>query len=670
MRPTPRTLLLLLFAAVLLVYANHFNNAFHFDDSHTVTDNPYIRSLSNLPKIFTDSSTFSVLPTSRVYRPIVTASLALDYWVGGGLKPFAYHLSTFLWYLVQLALMFLLFRHVFDLAAPNPHNALAAFFAAAWYGVHPAMAETVNYVIQRGDLYSTLGVIAALYLYAAVPTARRLHIYLIPPALALLSKPPALIFPAILFAYLWLFDDPPAGPQSKRLAAVSRQCLPSLALTIALAILQAKMLTATFVPTTGSPFDYRITQPFIALRYFIEFFAPLWLSADTDRVPFTSPFDPAALAGFLFVILLIAACRWLARRRQTRPAAFGIIWFLLALFPTSIFPLAEVENDHRMFFPFVGLSLAVTWLAALALRRLPKLSPAAIAAAAACLLCAYGWGAHQRNQVWRTEESLWLDVTEKSPTNGRGLMNYGLTQMAKGDYFRALVYLERALNYTPNYFTLETNLGIANGALHLDADADRHFQRAIALAPADSLAHFYRGRWLWQANRPAEAIAELKTASSMNSGNLEPQYFLMQMYAAQHDWPAVRETANQVLAIVPGDSAAAGYLSRAQSGATDLQVAEQTAHAAPTPENFLNLSHLYHHAGRYQACIEAAQQALKLRPDYAEAWNNIAAAYEALSQWPQAIQASREAVRLKPDFQLARNNLAFSESKLKQSQQP
>ena len=39
---------------------------------------------------------------------------------------------------------------------------------------------------------------------------------------------------------------------------------------------------------------------------------------------------------------------------------FGLLWFVIALAPTSSFiPLAEVMNDHRMYFPYVGLVLAV-----------------------------------------------------------------------------------------------------------------------------------------------------------------------------------------------------------------------------------------------------------------------------------------------------------------------
>jgi hypothetical protein len=49
-----------------------------------VVDNPTIRSLHNVPRFLTDASTFSVLPANQTYRPMVSASLALDYALGHG----------------------------------------------------------------------------------------------------------------------------------------------------------------------------------------------------------------------------------------------------------------------------------------------------------------------------------------------------------------------------------------------------------------------------------------------------------------------------------------------------------------------------------------------------------------------------------------------------------
>src|SRR5262249_38320965 len=151
-----------------------------------------------------------------------------------------------------------------------------------------------------------------------------------------------------------------------------------------------------------------------------------------------------------------------------------------ALAPTSLMPLAEVANDHRMFFPFVGLVLAVFWTLRLAL---PRIGSRAAAALLLVVFAAEIAGTRARNQVWLTEESLWHDVTVKSPQNGVGQMNYGVSVLTRGDYAGALPYLQRAQELMPDYYSAELNLGVAYGGLGRDAEAERQFERAIRLAP-------------------------------------------------------------------------------------------------------------------------------------------------------------------------------------------
>lgn len=613
-------------AAVLLVavcaaYVNHFGNGFHFDDFHAVNNNPAIRSLTNLPAFFTDVTTSSVLPSNRAWRPLVTASFAFDYWMGGGLNPVAFHAVTFLLYLLQVSLLFLLFERMFELARPERGNRIPAAFAAACYGLHPACAETVNYVSQRAELYSTLGVVAALYLYIARPGWRRYGLYLLPLAAAELSKAPALIFPALLVAYLFLFERPSSLETVRALA-------PAVGLTAVIAVLLAKMTPATFVAGASSPLGYRLTQPYVALRYFGSFFLPVRLSADTDLGPVSSVFEPQALAGFAFLAVLLTVAVLCSGRRRNAPAVFGLWWFLLALAPTSLFALAEVENDHRMFFPFVGLAMSVTWTLILAFERVPRriLVPAALLVLAACT-----YGTYRRNQVWKDESSLWADVVMKSPRNGRGLMNYGVTLLGKGDIQGALRYFERALAYTPNYNLLQINLGVAYGQLLRDDEAERHFQRAIALTPGDALPYYYYARWLNSRGRMQEAWTRARTGAELNPGDLDIQNLI------------------------------ASILARSKGRDEELARMEQAALARPMAETYLGLSLRYHQLGRYADCIRLAREALKLKPDYAEAYNNIAASHESLGEWDLAIEAAREALRLKPGFALARNNLAWSE---------
>jgi tetratricopeptide (TPR) repeat protein len=84
-----------------------------------------------------------------------------------------------------------------------------------------------------------------------------------------------------------------------------------------------------------------------------------------------------------------------------------------------------------------------------------------------------------------------------------------------------------------------------------------------------------------------------------------------------------------------------------------------------TPEGYLTRSLVFFRQGRYDESLKAAQSALHLRPNYAEAWNNIAAADNAMSRWADGIEAAEHAIRLKPDFQLAKNNLSWAQSQLK-----
>ncbi|HVY91761.1 MAG TPA: hypothetical protein VHA14_03390 [Bryobacteraceae bacterium] len=541
-------------AIVTAVYGNHFHNGFHFDDFHAVTTNPYIRDLRNIPLIFRDADTFSTLPANRGWRPLVTSSLAVDYAIARGLRPGYFQASDFFWFAVQLCLMFPLFRHILDFARPAPVNRWIALFATALYGVHPVMAETVNYIIQRGDIYSTLGVVAGLLLYIRWPHRRNQGLYLIPVLLGLLSKPPALVFPAILFTYLMLFED------AKPLRALARS-MPALLLAAGMGVLSSAMTPKSYDPGAWPAFDYRITQFLVTLRYFRSFFLPLWLSADTDHVAEASIFHGYVWAGFLFVMALLALAVWCSRRQVLRPIAFGIYWYFLALLPTSLFALAEVENDHRMYFPYVGLVLSVVYAAALLLRpenSRPRLIASSVLGV--LILAVAGYGTTRRNAVWYDEESLWYDVTLKSPTNGRGLMNYGLTQMEKGDYVRALSYFTRAETYTPDYYVLEINLGIANGALNNDAEAERHFARSLELAPQDAQALYFYAVWLRQKDRYNEAIQALESDIQYNPAYLDARYLLMHIYHDLGDNANLDRVARELLAEFPSDEVAQTWL--------------------------------------------------------------------------------------------------------------
>jgi tetratricopeptide (TPR) repeat protein len=657
--------------AVCAAYANHFHNSFHFDDSHSVVNNIYVRDLHNIPLFFKDARTASSLPANQTWRPVLMTSLAIDYYLAHGTSDTLwFHISTFFWFLVQLVLMFFLFRDVFDAAAPGPANQYLALFGATWYGLHPAIAETVNYICQRADLLSTVGVVAGMVMYIRLPRLRKFGLYLIPVAIGSMAKAPAVVFCGILLLYIFFFEED--GRWNRLWPAVWRS-IPAIVVCVVFAYLNVKMVSKSFAPTYMSAQAYWITQPYVILRYFRSFFMPLWLSADTDLSPLPSWTDPPALLGFGFCIALLLAAVWAMKRRENRPIALGIFWFFGALAPTSVFVLSEVENDHRMFFPFVGLMFSVVWAAFLLVSRWMSRQPAerrktaivAIQAVTVVLLLAYGVGTWQRNKVWHTEDSLWQDVTIKSPLNGRGWMNYGLTKMGHGDFAGALADYTRAAVYAPNYYFLEINTAIDLGALGRNQESEPHFRRAIELQPNEAQTYYFYAVWLSAQGRTPEAIQNAKSAMAVNPDYIDARHLLMSIYTQQGNAVALRELAQATLKLAPNDAASLSYLSRSSNLVAQTAVTAAQVDAHPTPEGYLNLSLQYHQAGKYQECIDAAHKALRLKPNYPEAYNNIAAAYEAMSMWDPAIEAAQQALRLQPDYQLAKNNLAWSISQKK-----
>jgi tetratricopeptide (TPR) repeat protein len=60
--------------------------------------------------------------------------------------------------------------------------------------------------------------------------------------------------------------------------------------------------------------------------------------------------------------------------------------------------------------------------------------------------------------------------------------------------------------------------------------------------------------------------------------------------------------------------------------------------------------------GRYQSAVDDFNEAIRLKPDYADAYNNRGGAYFKLRRYQLAVKDFNEAIRLKPDYADAYNN--------------
>jgi tetratricopeptide (TPR) repeat protein len=731
--------------ALFGIYYNHFDNAFHFDDSHTIVENIYIRDIKKNAKLyFTDARTITPLTANQMYRPVIPFSYGVDYWVsyqlGKGLgdeleamekagkmntpeykalvdkavaspyitrkndqpKPLTFHWSNFFWYLVQGVLMYFFIARLFALSGEGRYMRFFAMFATFLYMFHTINAETINYVCARSDSYSTMLVVMAFVVYQYWPSGRKYFLYLIPMILGILAKASALMFAPLLIVYVVLIEQQISLTDILKSTTWQKIFKPAVLLptvisfvfTILAYALVMHKTPKTYMPSVLTVGQYITTEVYVAFLYFIEFFAPIHLSADSDMLAFPKS-DPRFFVGLLFILALLGGSFLLTKRKELRPIAFGLFWYFLALLPSSsIQPFAEVLNDHRMYFPNIGLAISVVWVLYLLFKKYEQkiLDSGAmkgiLTTLAVLVIAGYGYGTYQRNIVWDNDESLWYDVTVKSPKNGRGLMNYALTQYnksfeysAKGDKATAIQYLNNAikyynmgLKYNPYYTYLHINIALAYDALGLQEgnpakyykDIDDHFKLGQKYAGNFYGGYYFYANWLWKQGRKEEAIWNAEQAVNLGPDYEATYTTVMGFYFAEYQWDKMKNMAQRMLQRFPGNQYADYYLKASQNRKTKVDELQALVKTSPTPENFLNLSLEYYNAGNYEGCISAAEDALIARPNYAAAYNNICSAYNALGKFDLAIEACNKALKASPDYALAQGNLNYAVSQKKQ----
>ncbi|MFC6096438.1 tetratricopeptide repeat protein [Flavobacterium qiangtangense] len=655
--------------AIFLAYSNHFSNGFQFDDAHTIENNYAIREVT-IGRFFADGSTFSSMPSNQSYRPYITSENAIDYHLSSGSTK-AFHIHIFITFLLCCALLCVFVKKMLDAIGYSGRNQFWALLAASFFGLLCANAETVNYIIQRAEIVAGLYVLSGFVAFQQGGAWRSRYLYLLFPLIGFFAKEMAFVFSPLLFLYVLLMEENAdllhfyRAEEFKKCWRSFVKILPSFILTVVFFIFYSKMLPETFSSGGYDRFKYLITQPLVLCHYILTYFVPYDLSADTDWMPFESLSDYRALAGILAVMALVYLALKTSKNKQTRLFSFGLLWFFISLLPTSsLIPFSEVLNDHRCFIPYIGLTISAVFGVRYllqsyfgnALKRANVVN--SMATITLIILLANAYGVRERNKVWKDDLSLWGDVAEKSPNNGRGLMNYGLALMARGDYGNAASNFNRAAVLNPDYSSVYINLGVLKNATGDISGAESQFIRALACSTANHSSHYFYARFLEQHGRTAEAVTHLKKAQVLAPSYAEAYLLLFSIYHKAQDWKSLELLSSQILATSPDDEEAKKYAAIAISRKNVITTMEEDAIAVPTAQKYLTISLSYFQIGQYEKSISAAENALSLKKDFPEAYNNIGISNVSLGHYDKGIAAYKKALSLNPEFQLAKNNMA------------
>jgi Flp pilus assembly protein TadD len=360
----------LVLAVALAASAGSLANGFVYDDVRVIQQDPRVHSLHRLPELL-EGSYWGQDYKDRDYRPVTSASFALDWAFGGG-RAVVFHVTNVLLQLVVVALVLALATRVL-----GPGGALVA---ALWFAVQPIHVEAVANVVGRAELLAAVGYLAAVLAYAADGEsagagpprgARRAALalgVLGGAVIAYGAKEHALTLPVMLLLVdLWGAWRAGAPPLSR----FRRHVL----LFAAVAVLAAGYLAAR-AHAVGGAFAAGVVAAglegqslwgralvmapavLVWLRWMIF---PLHLSADylPDAFVPRSSLGLGQVAGFAAVGGLLLAA-WLARRRAPGVTA-GIVWGIVtvAVATNLVIPTGVLLAERLAYLPSVGAAIAV-----------------------------------------------------------------------------------------------------------------------------------------------------------------------------------------------------------------------------------------------------------------------------------------------------------------------
>ena len=509
--------------ATIAAYSESFHGEFVFDDMQAISENPTIRSLWPIWQAFCPPNGGETVTE----RPILNVTLAINY-AFGGTEVFGYHVGNLLIHCLSALLLLGILARTFLLPSMRDRWKKAAlplaFVTALLWAIHPLQTESVTYVVQRAE--SLMGLFYLLTLYCFIrgaTSAERVAIaWYAATVLACLagmaSKEVMASAPLIVLVYDAAFV---AG--SFRETRRRWKLYAALACTwILLAGLILSGHAAAGYGVGMSWLAYFCTQWGAILHYLRLCVVPYPLLFDYGNYLATGFWEillPGLIVTALGVATVVALWRW------PKVGFLGLCFFAI-LAPTSSFLPACITQtiaEHRMYLPLAVVLTALTvgvWTVGQRWVQQKQLASGTAQvgciALAAIVAMTFACLTFQRNNDYRTEESIWRDSMIKAPYSARAYVNLGAVLLAQGRVRDALPLLEKAVGIDPDYADAHNNLAKALAEDGQTEAAIAHFEKAIEVAPRYVNAHYNLATLLAQCNRNEEAIARFKKALEIN----------------------------------------------------------------------------------------------------------------------------------------------------------
>jgi protein O-mannosyl-transferase len=485
-------------ALVLAAYAPSVRDGFVLDDSAAIARHPGVTHPSFAGLVARDFWGGTRLhPHTPAWRPLTTASFALDWRLGGGF-PTMFHVTNILLHLaVTLSLLLFLWR----LDGLRRWTALAATLL---FALHPLHVEAVTGLVGRADVLCALLSLVTFWLHrkseGAATVVAPLAFFC-----ALLAKESALLVLPLLVVV--------------ELRRESHATLPSRALRwlgyaamIALYLVLRRHALGSWhaaPPTDANPLAHanptsRMLTALALFSHALGLFAlPFSLLPDYGRavvVPLEHATPDVWIGAALVVALVALLCfAW----RRPGPLADAIAFLLVpGLAAVGLFaPLPVAFAERWWYLPSLGACVMATSLGEIVASRAHAFLPASILALA---LAVFALVTFRRAGEWRDDFSLFASCVATRPDSA--LCQYGLGAVLDGESrdADALVHYQRAETIDPSWAEPHAAAAAILARAGRTQEAEAAFAKMLAAGGGSHIARLNYARFLMRTGHVAE----------------------------------------------------------------------------------------------------------------------------------------------------------------------
>ncbi|HEY2662872.1 MAG TPA: hypothetical protein VGI47_00930 [Candidatus Binataceae bacterium] len=447
--PRGLAMLALIVIATIAVYLPSLRNGWVSDDLLMLVQNQSISTSSFVVNGFTHDVLWSVKqhdPSlqahSASYRPLEVVWFAANAHLFGVNHPAPWHLMKIV---LQVLAVLLCFRAAQLLTG----EVVVAMLAAAIFGLMPAHVEPVVWASAIPEPLSTVFELAALIfliqrktgLIGTKPTSpwsRGLMLSALFYAFAILTHESAVFLPAIVFAYLMIFEAAPGKDnrpaRSAHIVSALTACIPFLIVTLVYAFARMHALGdhAFGVPNQyteawmhgvpekvpiRSAAQIAMTLPMVLLTY-LGILAVPGMADPMHSIEWTTHLDPQVFIAWAALIVLASlAIAFVSRSSRRRVYLFCAIWSLVTIaLALKIDSIWWLNQDRYLYAPSFGWSLALS-LAVFEISTVGARARLYVGIATALLVLSYGIATVRGQRYWYDNLSYYTRVVQLRPND-------------------------------------------------------------------------------------------------------------------------------------------------------------------------------------------------------------------------------------------------------------